>query len=73
VLCYQARIGRELAAARAGLQALRQRRLVAAPTVRSEPEAAPPANDMAVQDEPERPLNRHQRRALAAMQRKRAA
>ena len=72
MLRYRARIGRELDAALASLHALRQRRLGAAPVVRSE--AEPPfANDTLVQDEPERPLNRHQRRALAAMARKRAA
>ena len=68
VLRYQARIGRELAAARAALHALRQRRLGAQPARSDEP-----ANDSFVQDEPERPLNRQQRRALAAMERKRAA
>ncbi|MFO1050130.1 MAG: hypothetical protein U1E52_19800 [Geminicoccaceae bacterium] len=56
VLRYQARLGRELAALRAALDALRRRRL-----------GAP------LRDEPERTLNRQQRRALAAMARKRAA
>ena len=69
VLRYQARIGRELAAALATFHALRKRPLGARPAVRSEPE--PAADDLP--DEAERPLNRHQRRALAAMQRKRAA
>ncbi|MGD9508179.1 MAG: hypothetical protein AB7I59_13415 [Geminicoccaceae bacterium] len=73
VLRYQARIGRELTTLRAQLDALRQRRLGAQPPVRDEPEPAPPANDALVPDEPERPLNRQQRRALAAMARKRAA
>ena len=72
VLRYQARIGRELDAARASLHALRQR-LGAAAAVRSEPEPAPPANTAPVQDEPERPLSRQQRRRLAALARKRAA
>ena len=73
VLRYQARIGRELETARTSLHALRQRRLGAPPAVRSEPEPPPAANDTRVPDEPERPLNRQQRRALAAMARKRAA
>ena len=81
VLRYQARIGRELSAALATLRALRERRLGAVPARRDEPEPArmhrpvpPPANDAHAQHEPERPpLNRHQRRALAAMQRRRAA
>jgi hypothetical protein len=84
VLRYQARIGRELTAALASLRALRQRRFGAAPARRDEPEpsqvhrpAPPPSanDDTHTQDEPERasPLNRHQRRALAAMQRRRAA
>ncbi|MGD9509551.1 MAG: hypothetical protein AB7I59_10940 [Geminicoccaceae bacterium] len=73
VLRYQGRIGRELEAARATFYALRKRALGARPAVRSEPEPTPPANDMLVPDEPERPLNRQQRRALAAMARKRAA
>ena len=84
VLRYQARIGRELAAALAGLRVLRQRRLDALPdAVRrpDEPEPAtaavapvPPAT-AAVPTEPERspPLNRHQRRAIAAIERRRAA
>lgn len=72
VLRYQARLGRELAALRAALDALRRRRL-GAPPPRDEPEPAPPADDAQVRDEPERPLNRQQRRALAAMARKRAA
>jgi hypothetical protein len=74
VLRYQARLGRELEAARASLHALRQRRLGVQPPVRNEP--APhraAADDAVVPDEPERPLNRHQRRALAAIARKRAA
>ncbi|MGD9508272.1 MAG: hypothetical protein AB7I59_11325 [Geminicoccaceae bacterium] len=73
VLRYQGRIGRELATLRAALDALRQRRLGAQPAVRSEPEPVPPANDTSVPDEPERHLNRQQRRALAAMARRRAA
>ena len=67
LLRYKARIERER---RAAMEALRQRRL-ARPVLRAgEPEpavatAAPP------QSEPERPLNRHQRRALEAMARRR--
>jgi hypothetical protein len=82
VLRYQARIGRELSAALATLRALRQRRPgspTAAPTRRDEPEPPPPAAAAApaagaVRSEPERPpLNRHQRRALAAQARRLAA
>lgn len=70
MLRYQARIGRELAAALATFHALRKRVLGAKPVLRSEPEPAA-AND--APDEALHPLNRQQRRALAAMQRKRAA
>jgi len=73
VLRYRARTGRELDAARASLHALGQRRLGAQPPVRDEPEPLPTADDPLAQDEPERVLNRHQRRALAAMTRRRAA
>ena len=73
VLRYQARLGRELLALRAALDALRRRRLGAPPAVRDEPEPAAPANDLPLRDEPEPTLNRQQRRALAAMARKRAA
>ena len=73
VLRYRARTGRELDAARASLHALGQRRLGAQPSVRDEPEPLPTADDPLAQDEPERVLNRHQRRALAAMTRRRAA
>ncbi|MGE3740350.1 MAG: hypothetical protein AB7I59_12710 [Geminicoccaceae bacterium] len=74
VLRYQARIGREVMALQTRLHdLLRQRRPGAQPPVRDEPEPTLPANDAHVQDEPERRLNRQQRRALAAMARKRAA
>ena len=56
----------------ASLRALRQRRLVRSPP-RDEPEPPPAAEIQLVPDEPERLLNRHQRRALAAIARKRAA
>ena len=72
VLRYRGRIGRELEAARAAFHALRKRALGIRPVVRSEPELSPAANDSFVQHEPERHLNRQQRRALAAMARKRA-
>jgi hypothetical protein len=85
LLRYRARIQREHDRALAALDALRQRpRQLAA--VRSEPEPAPAAAPPAppprlaaapavVPEEPEPPraLSRHQRRALAAMRRKRAA
>ena len=78
LLRYQARIARELSAAMAMLDALRPRRLAPAATARpSEPDDgrphAPPAPAEAasapVRSEPEPILNRHQRRALAAMER----
>ena len=77
LLRYQARIARELAAAMAELRALRQRRLAATAPRPDEPEgtspaAAPPVPPR-VRSEPEPALNRHQRRALAAMARQRAA
>ena len=82
LLRYRAQIAREYGAAMRELDALRQRRL-AQPQAerRSEPEPArrttgprdPAPAALPVPDEPERPLNRHQRRALAAMERKRAA
>ena len=65
-------LGRFLEAARAAFHALRKRALGTRPVVRSEPELPPAANDSFVQHEPERHLNRQQRRALAAMARKRA-
>ena len=85
LLRYQARIARELRAARAALDELRQRRLsVSRP---DEPEPRPPAAVTAApiprmpapippkpaRTEPEPALNRHQRRALAALTRRRAA
>ncbi len=70
LLRYRAQIAREYAAAMSDLDLLRRRRLAAArPASRSEPEPVPAA----VRDEPERALNRHQRRALAAIQRRTAA
>ena len=77
LLRYQARIARELRAAMATLDALRQRRLAPAATARpsepEEPPLAPPAlaqvASALVRSEPECSLNRHQRRALAAMER----
>ena len=82
LLRYQARVGRELTAAMATLQALRLRRATAGQEPRrDEPEPAPPPAAVPVlavtapllPSEPEPALNRHQRRALAAMVRKRAA
>lgn len=68
LLRYKARIEREHRAAMAALEALRQRRLAQLPVRRSEPE--PPPAAAPPQSEPER-LNRHQRRALEAMARRR--
>ena len=73
LLRYRGRIEREHRQAMAALDELRRRRLtVAAPVRRSEPEPAPAAPvAMAPRpSEPEHPgLNRHQRRALAALAR----
>ena len=77
LLRYQARIARELRAAMATLDTLRQRRLAPAATARrSEPDGSADAPSMPdlpaavpMRSEPERSLNRHQRRALAAMER----
>jgi hypothetical protein len=82
LLRYRSQIAREHGAAMRTLDALRQRRLAASPPARrGEPEPAavsqvPPQQAIGggpVPPEPERPLNRHQRRALAAMERRRAA
>lgn len=70
LLRYRAQITREYEAAMCSLDSLRRRRSDPLPALRDEPE---PANDADVRDEPERALNRHQRRALAAIQRKRVA
>ena len=82
LLRYRAQIAREYGAAMRELDALRHRRLAQRQADRrSEPERPAPPPVPAIQTpaalpvpgEPERPLNRHQRRALAAMERKRAA
>jgi hypothetical protein len=79
LLRYQARIARELRAARAALDGLRQRRLVVPRPDEPEPRPAAaattaPVPPAPVRSEPEpAALNRHQRRALAALTRKRAA
>ena len=78
LLRYQARIARELRAARAALDELRQRRLVAPRPDEPEPRPAAaattaPIPPTPVRGEPEPALNRHQRRALAALSRRRAA
>ena len=78
LLRYQARIARELRAARAALDELRQRRLVAPRPDEPEPRPAAaattaPIPPTPVRSEPEPALNRHQRRALAALSRRRAA
>lgn len=69
LLRYRAQIAREHDTAARSLDGLRRRRLD--PTrpalVRDEPE---PANDTGLPDQPEPALNRHQRRALAAIGRK---
>ena len=71
LLRYRTQIGKEYETAKLGLDALRRRKLdpprPALVRARSEP-----ANDTGMRDEPERALNRHQRRALAAIGRKRA-
>ena len=73
LLRYRGRIEREHRQAMAALEELRRRRLpVATPVRRSEPEPAPalPAATAPRPSEPEPPvLNRHQRRALAALAR----
>ena len=73
VLRYRARIAREFAVAMRELDALRQRRLAQPQAARQhEPDRAPEpvvASAAAEPDGPERGLNRHQRRALAAMER----
>lgn len=77
LLRYQARIARELQAAMATLDQLRQRRLADPAKQPHEPEGAYPAAVTPAptppRSEPEPALNRHQRRALAAMARQRAA
>jgi hypothetical protein len=73
LLRYRGRIEREHREAMAALEELRRRRLAAtAPVRRSEPGPAPvpPVATAPRPSEPEPPiLNRHQRRALAAMAR----
>jgi hypothetical protein len=73
LLRYRAQIAREYSAAMHDLDLLRRRRLAAGQTVQRAELMPVPANDAPVQDEPERLLNRHERRALAATQRKRVA
>jgi hypothetical protein len=87
LLRYRARIERERAQAMQALESLRQRRPARAAPRPSEPEPALPAAvlspapvpvtaaPVALRSEPEPApaLNRHQRRALAAMDRRRAA
>jgi hypothetical protein len=77
LLRYRGRIEREHRQARQELDALRQRVLRPVPAARpSEPErASPPALTRAVApaaEPPPRPLNRQQRRALAALERRAA-
>jgi hypothetical protein len=85
LLRYRGRIEREYRQAMEALEMLRQRRLARPPATRpNEPEempanavpAAPAPADLApatsraaLRNEPERPLNRQQRRALAAIER----
>ena len=80
LLRYKGRIEREHRAAMAALEALRERRLAGPAARPSEPEPTiaqlPPraketATKAPVRSEPER-LNRHQRRALQAMERQRS-
>ena len=71
LLRYRAQIGRESETAMRALNALGRRRLTTAPAVpQAEPAAAP---GEPVRDEPERLPNRHERRALAAIERRRIA
>jgi hypothetical protein len=85
LLRYRGRIEREHRQAMAALEGLRQRRRARPPAARpDEPDEgsanvvpavsvtaaeAPATSRAALRSEPERPLNRHQRRALAAMER----
>ena len=74
LLRYRGQIAREHDAAMRELDALRHRRLASPqPARRSEPEPPAPTAPALVPDETERLLNRHQRRALAALERRRAA
>ena len=74
LLRYRGQIAREHAAAMRALELLRRRRHAATqPARRSEPEASAATAPAPVRDEPKRSLNRHERRALAALRRKRAA
>ena len=67
---YRSRIQRDHDRALAALEALRQRPPVPAlAAVPSEPDARPRAAAKPMPHEPERPLNRHERRALAAHER----
>ncbi len=71
LLRYRAQLERENATAMRALDSLGRRRLTTAPAVpQAEPEAVP---GEPVRDEPERLPNRHERRALAAMERRRVA
>ena len=74
LLRYRGQIAREHAAAMRDLDLLRRRRLAATqPARRSEPEPAAATAPAPMRDEPGPSLNRHERRALAALRRKRAA
>ena len=74
LLRYRAQIGRESEAAMRALNSLGRRRLITAPALpQGQAAAAPPANDATVRDEPDHPLNHHERRALAAIERRRSA
>jgi hypothetical protein len=71
LLRYRGQIEREYASAMRDLNALRRRApKPALPRLQDEPEPSP---EPALPSEPERALNRHERRALEAMRRKRAA
>lgn len=74
LLRYRAQIERENQAAMRDLNSMSRRKLAPAqPVRRDEPEPMLPANDTGMRDEPERPLDRHEHHALAAMQRRRTA
>ena len=74
LLRYRTQLERENATAMRALNTLGRRRLAPPPPAqRDEPEPLQPANDPLVRDEPERPLDRHNRHALAAIERRRVA
>jgi hypothetical protein len=72
LLCYRVQIERESAAAMRDLNSLSCRRLAPPlPARRDEPEPLQPTNDALVREESGHLPNRHERRALAAIERRR--